>query len=104
MKMHRDQDCMDILKRARERATLRLGGEQISLYPDFTASNAKARAAFNDVKKTLRGHQGARYGLLFPAKLRITFNGEDRLFLEPAEAMDYVNRNITPASAVENGE
>ena len=103
-KMHHDQDCMDILKRARERAPLRLGGEQISIYPDFTTNVAQARAAFNDVKKTLRGRQGVRYGLLFPAKLRITFNGEDRLFLKPAEAMDYVNRNITPASAAENGE
>lgn len=100
-KMHHNQDCMDILKRAREQAPLRLGGEQISIYQDFTASFAKARAAFNE-RKALRSRQDVRFGLLFPAKLRITFNGEDWLFLEPAEAMDHVNRNITPASAAEN--
>lgn len=81
-KMHHDQDCMEILKRAIERAPLRLGGEQISIYLDFTA-----RATFNDVRKMLRGCQAVRYGLIFPARLRIMLNGEDQLFLEPAKAM-----------------
>ncbi|KAJ8349135.1 hypothetical protein SKAU_G00277240 [Synaphobranchus kaupii] len=71
-------------------------GEPVAIYPDYMSSVAKARASFTDVRKLLRGQQGIRYGFFFPAKLRITHNNEDREFLDPDKAMDYVKRNIAP--------
>lgn len=94
-KMHHFQDCIDILRRAREGAPLRFNGEPVGVYLDYTTSVARARAAFNDVKKVLRGRQEVRYGLLFPARLCITYKDLDQEFVDPAKAMEFVNRHFT---------
>lgn len=87
---------MEILQKARERAPPNYNGKQITIFPDYTASVARARAAFSDVRRVLRGRQGVRYGLLFPARLRITHDGEEKEFRNATEAMDYVKRKIAP--------
>ncbi|KAL6476284.1 hypothetical protein MHYP_G00147830 [Metynnis hypsauchen] len=42
---------------------------------------ARARAAFNEVRRQLRGIDGARYGLIHPARLRVTYNGVQKDFV-----------------------
>lgn len=93
-KLHYYQDCAEILRRARTRGPLRFNDAHITILPDYTASVAKARAAFTDVKRLLRNRQGVRYGLLFPAQLRITHGEEDKEFADPNKAMAYVKENI----------
>lgn len=93
-KLHYDRDCMEILQKARERAPLNYNGNQVTIFPDYTASVARARAAFSDVRRVLRGRQGVRYGLLFPARLRITHDEEEKEFRNAIEAMGYVKRKI----------
>ncbi|KAG7467812.1 hypothetical protein JOB18_017105, partial [Solea senegalensis] len=61
---------------------------------------AKARAAFTDVRKALRGRKEIRYGLFYPARLRITHQDEDKEFVDPQKAMDYVKK-ILPATEIE---
>ncbi|KAL7870573.1 hypothetical protein SRHO_G00080700 [Serrasalmus rhombeus] len=61
-----------------------------TVFPDHTAKTAKARAAFNDVRRQLRDIEGARYGLLYPARLRITYNGVEKEFVSAEEASSYV--------------
>lgn len=51
-KLHYDGDCMEILRKARERAPHNHNGNLITIYPDYTASVAKARAAFGDVRSS----------------------------------------------------
>ncbi|KAI4877542.1 hypothetical protein NFI96_003159 [Prochilodus magdalenae] len=89
-KLHYYQDCVDVLRRARESGPLRYKGEPIAIFPDYTTKVAKARAAFNDVRNLLRGRHDVRYGIIFPARLRISFNGDVKEFLEPEKAMTYV--------------
>jgi len=100
-KLHYDGDCMEILRRARDQAPLSYNGNPVAIYPDYTASVARARAAFTDVRKLLRGRQGVRYGLLFPARFRVTHNGEEKEFRDAADAMDYVKRRIIPGTETE---
>ncbi|KAJ4940325.1 hypothetical protein JOQ06_026633 [Pogonophryne albipinna] len=57
---------------------------------------AKARAEFTDVRKMLRGRQGVRYGLLFPARMRISVGDEENEFLDPAKALEYVLKKVIP--------
>ncbi|KAL7857119.1 hypothetical protein SRHO_G00160180 [Serrasalmus rhombeus] len=45
---------------------LRLRDLIISIFPDYTAKVARARAAFNEVRHKLCGIDGARYGLIHP--------------------------------------
>lgn len=93
-KLHYYRDCVEILRRARETGPLRFKGSTILIFPDYPPSVARARSAFNDVKKLLRGRDGVRYGILHPAKLRITYNGNEKDFCDPEEAMTFVKRNI----------
>ncbi|XP_046874005.1 uncharacterized protein LOC124466256 [Hypomesus transpacificus] len=71
-KLHYYQDCVDVLSRARSQAPLRFNGVSIAIFPDYTASVAKARAAFTEVRKLLHKREDVRFGILFPARLRIT--------------------------------
>lgn len=71
-KPHYDRDAVEILGRAWDRAQLIYKGNQIAIFPDYTSSVAKARAAFMDVRKALQVQKGVRYGLLFPATLQIS--------------------------------
>ena len=59
------------------------------MFPDYTVNVAKARAAFTDVRKILRGILGVRFGIFFPARFRISHNNEEE-FLDATEAMDYM--------------
>lgn len=99
-KLHYYQDCVEVLTRARTRTPLRFNGDPIAIYPDYAASVAKARAAFTEVRKLLRNSQGVRYGILFPARLRITHNGEEKEFTDADKAMRYVRSHIISAETV----
>lgn len=95
-KLHYYQDCVEVLSRARTRAPLRSNGGTIAIYPDYTTSVAKARAAFTGVRKMLRNRQDVRYGIMFPARLRITHNGVEKEFTDADKAMAYVKKTIVP--------
>uniref|UniRef100_A0A8C5FZK1 L1 transposable element RRM domain-containing protein n=1 Tax=Gouania willdenowi TaxID=441366 RepID=A0A8C5FZK1_GOUWI len=90
-----ERDAVDILRRARSSGgKLVYKANPIAIFPDYTSSVVKARAAFTDVRKMLRNRPGVRYGIIFPAKFRVTHNNVEREFVDAAEAMDYVKGNI----------
>uniref|UniRef100_A0AAR2JRM7 L1 transposable element RRM domain-containing protein n=1 Tax=Pygocentrus nattereri TaxID=42514 RepID=A0AAR2JRM7_PYGNA len=93
-KLHYYQDCVEILRLARESGPLQHKGSTILIFPDYPPSIARARSAFNEVRKLLRGWDGVHYGLLYPARLRITYKGKDKQFQDAIEAMAYVKDNI----------
>lgn len=93
-KLHYYQDCVEILRQARTKAPLRFNGKPVAIFPDYTTAVARARAAFTDVRKLLHDRRGVRFGILFPARLRITHDGEDKEFLDPSKAMEYVKKHI----------
>lgn len=94
-RLHYYGDCVDILRRARELRQIKVGDLTISVFPDHTAKIARARAAFNEVRRQLRGIDGARYGLFHPARLRITYNGVEKDFVSAEKASDYVKSLIS---------
>ena len=100
-KLHYHQDCVQVLARARSSAPLRFNGETIMIFPDYTASVAKARAAFTEVRKLLRNRQGVRYGILFPARFRISYKGEDKEFTDADKAMAFVKKHVIPTAEAE---
>lgn len=82
----------NVLQRARECRQSYAGSSKISVFPDHTARVARARAAFNEATKQLRSMEGVRYGLLYPARLRITYKGVDRDFVSAEDAMAHINK------------
>ena len=92
---HYHNDCVDILHRARELRQIKVRDLATSVFPDYTAKISRARAAFNEVRRQLHGIDGARYGLIHPARLRITFNGVEKDFVSAEIACVYVNTLIS---------
>ncbi|KAK1892040.1 LINE-1 retrotransposable element ORF1 protein [Dissostichus eleginoides] len=77
--MHNDGDAAEVLRRARDRAPLNYNGKRIAIFPDYTNNVAKAKAAFTDVRKMLRG-----------------LRDEEKEFLDPAKALEYVLKKVIP--------
>lgn len=93
---------MDILRKARDRGgQLKYKGNPIAIVPDYTANVARARAAFTPARKILQGKPGIRYGLLYPARLRISNNNVEREFVD-ANKMYYIKKHILPAEGPEH--
>uniref|UniRef100_A0A8C9YN82 Transposase element L1Md-A101/L1Md-A102/L1Md-A2 n=1 Tax=Sander lucioperca TaxID=283035 RepID=A0A8C9YN82_SANLU len=93
-RLHYYKNCNDILRLARTKQKIQVDGMTISVYPDFTARVAKARAAFNGVGQMLTDAPGVKFGIIFPARLCITFNGAKSFFTDPEAARAYVSQNI----------
>lgn len=95
MKFHYYQAKEEVFRRAAKSQPLLLQDMKISIFPDFTALVAKKRAAFMEAKRLLRGCAGVKFGLLFPAVLRITSpTGQDNCFTDPAAAIDFIKKDL----------
>ncbi|KAJ4948792.1 hypothetical protein JOQ06_020315 [Pogonophryne albipinna] len=81
----------------RQKGRLEFQGKQILIFPDYSADLSRRRAAFSEVKELLRKEEGVRYGLLYPARLRISFNGQTKMFENPQAAKDFVMAKFRPA-------
>lgn len=89
-RLHYYTDCADILRKARELQRIKIRNMTISVFPDYSPKTARARASFNDVRRQLREIEGVKFGLLYPARLRITHRGLQRDFTSPEEANSFI--------------
>ncbi|KAJ1087947.1 hypothetical protein NDU88_001106 [Pleurodeles waltl] len=85
---YRDRDIT--LQAARDLNPITVDNTRISLYPDYTLMVQKCRACFQVVKRRLRT-EGLKYALLFPARLRVTFNQKTHFFETPDSACDWLD-------------
>lgn len=88
-----------LLKKATEAGVIKTAdGDRIRVLPDFTQAVSKQRAAFTEVRGLLRGCEGVRYGLRYPAILRITTpDGREHRFNDPKKAKDFVLKECKTA-------
>uniref|UniRef100_A0A8C7WTR4 Transposase element L1Md-A101/L1Md-A102/L1Md-A2 n=1 Tax=Oryzias sinensis TaxID=183150 RepID=A0A8C7WTR4_9TELE len=94
VKFHYYQEKLDVLRRAARKESLEYDGNKILIFPDLPATVAKRRGAFKEVKELLRGCQGVKYGMLYPARLRISSSLGEKIFLDPAAAKDYTQKHL----------
>ena len=95
---YRDRDA--VLRAARAAGNLELEGSRIMIFPDYTLAVQHQRSTFQAIKKKLRD-LGLKYSLLFPAKLRVVFNGKTHFLDTPAAAWSWVEERVegsAPAS------
>ena len=95
-RLHYYSGCTSILPQAREKQRIKVKDITLSVHPDYTAHVAKARAAFNDIRQQLRGLQGVRFGIAYPARLHVTYGDTEKSFLTPEDAQSYIAQNIIP--------
>lgn len=87
-RLHYYADCADILQRARALQRIKIKDMTISVFPDLTPRTA--RATFNTVQRQLKEIPDIRFGLVYPARLRITSNGVTKEFTSPEDAAKFV--------------
>ena len=94
----------EILRQARETGPLLYRGKKLSIYPDFTQAVIKMRGEFNDAKTLLHKCPGVKFGLYFPAELRITLpNGDFHKFTDPVAAVDFINKDLRKNNSSPDG-
>lgn len=100
VRMQRYQTKETILKLARTKREVMFQDMRVKIFPDVIPEISKRRAQFNDIRMKLRKAE-VRHGLLFPATLIVTYNGQTRLFKDCSEAETFYQKVI--GSAVQAG-
>ncbi|KAJ4949709.1 hypothetical protein JOQ06_021218 [Pogonophryne albipinna] len=96
--MQRYQAKEAILKLARSKGEILFRDMRVKIVPDITPGIARKRALFNDVRMKLRTAE-VRHGLLFPATLIVTFNGQTKLYRDCSEAERFYKTVMSPVPA-----
>lgn len=87
----------EVLRTAARLVPLTLHDKRVSIFPDYTVRVAKKRAAFAEAKHLLWSCQNVRFGVQFPAVLRITDStGQGRWFEDPAAVVEFIKKNLKP--------
>uniref|UniRef100_H3AJZ0 L1 transposable element RRM domain-containing protein n=1 Tax=Latimeria chalumnae TaxID=7897 RepID=H3AJZ0_LATCH len=80
-----------ILTAARSLGTLEWNGSRILMFPDLLRDLMERQQRFMLIKKALRG-KGLKYGLFYPATLKLTCDGKTRSFTEPKAVEEFLQR------------
>lgn len=64
-------------------------GHWVYIYPDYTAEVMAQRRGFREVTQALRERE-VKYTMRFPAKLRIHFNNQVKVFTLPADVTSFI--------------
>lgn len=92
VRFHRYQDKERVLRWARSQTEdIKFDGNRILFFPDMSASLAKQRATFKDIKAKLYT-AGITFSLRHPARLCITVNGDKHIFDTPEAAETFYDK------------
>lgn len=80
-----------ILRKARELKTIEYAGHKIFVGPDYARQTAAIRKRFLDQRPRMRALQ-MRYGLLYPARLLVTWRSKDVFFTDPNELAGFLDK------------
>uniref|UniRef100_H3BAH7 L1 transposable element RRM domain-containing protein n=1 Tax=Latimeria chalumnae TaxID=7897 RepID=H3BAH7_LATCH len=78
-----------ILKAAQEKGRSTLQGNNISFYPDLSRDLQQKRQCFTEAHCQLLDC-GIRYGMFYPASLKVTFNGVTSAYTSPEEVAAFI--------------
>lgn len=74
---------------ARAKGKVMFEGREVMFFQDVSNATAKKRKGFDDVKKTLRD-MNIQYGMMHPAKLRVTHDGKTEFFDNPGQVKTFI--------------
>ncbi|KAL0149564.1 hypothetical protein M9458_055091 [Cirrhinus mrigala] len=103
VRMHNFGDKQRILDASRKLSmdgNLRFENSKISFYQDFSAAVLRKRKEFDSVKHHLQ-EIGARYAMLYPAKLRVTIGNTSKVLGTPAAVSEFISEkehHVRPAA------
>uniref|UniRef100_H3A1Z4 L1 transposable element RRM domain-containing protein n=1 Tax=Latimeria chalumnae TaxID=7897 RepID=H3A1Z4_LATCH len=74
---------------ARNKSQIKWKDHRISLFPDWSRDLQQKRQCFWEVRRSLR-EKNIKYGLFYPAILKVTHNGETLSFTDPSEVKKFL--------------
>uniref|UniRef100_H3ALB8 L1 transposable element RRM domain-containing protein n=1 Tax=Latimeria chalumnae TaxID=7897 RepID=H3ALB8_LATCH len=89
MKLLRYPAREKILRAAREKGCSVWQGNNISFYPDLSRDLQQRRQRFTEARHQLLD-RGIRYGMFYPATLKVTFNGVTSAYTSPEEVAAFI--------------
>jgi len=89
VRLHKFAEKEKILRWAKEKRSHDWEGNTVRIYQDIGAELAKRRAGFNKVKAVLYQHR-IRFGMLYPAKLCVTYNSREYYFETPDSVDNFI--------------
>ena len=89
-----------ILRATEEKGHVTYKGRPIRIAPDFSVETLKSRRFWIDILQTLRGHRN-QPKLLYPVKLSITIDGENKIFHDRTRFNQYLASNPTLRKVLE---
>lgn len=93
VRFHRYMEKEAVLRWAKSHKDFSYNGHRIKIFEDFSAAVARRRAAFNPVKGLLY-QRGVKFGMLYPARLRVTHNNREHVFNSPEAAESFYRQNF----------
>ena len=93
MRFHRYVEKEAVLKFAKSSKEITFKGHRIKFYEDFCVSVVNRRAAFNNIKGLLY-KCGVHFGMIYPARLRVSYNNTEHYFDSPEAAEKFYHQNF----------
>uniref|UniRef100_H3A9M4 L1 transposable element RRM domain-containing protein n=1 Tax=Latimeria chalumnae TaxID=7897 RepID=H3A9M4_LATCH len=78
-----------LLRTARNKSQIKWKDHRISFFPDWSRDLQQKRQRFWEVRRSLR-EKNIKYGLFYPAILKVTYNGETLSFTDPGEVKKFL--------------
>ncbi|KAL0150398.1 hypothetical protein M9458_054215 [Cirrhinus mrigala] len=91
------QKVLDASRMLSRDGDLQYDDNKVSFSQDFSASVIRRHKEFNAVKQRLR-EMGARYAMLYPAKLRVSIVNTSKVFETVAAVLQYLDKNAASSN------
>ncbi|XP_055490156.1 uncharacterized protein LOC129696355 [Leucoraja erinacea] len=97
VKVQYDLVLDDIMKKIAGNRNLLFEGDKISIFRDYPVEVARRRVLFSETRGILKKIQNLRYGLMYPAILRVTYKQKEHIFTDYKEALVFAQdiENLT---------
>lgn len=89
LRLHYTYEMEEILQKAAKMQQVTFKGQRINIFPDYPPAVVKRRALFKRARELLKDKPGVKYGLQYPAKLRVSYGGKEHFFTDPDKAVKF---------------
>lgn len=83
----------ELILRLNRQQQVNYNGHRVYIYPDYTAEVMAQRRGFQEVTQALRERE-VKYTLRFPAKLRVHYNNQVKVFTSPADVTSFIEHEL----------
>ncbi|ROL49757.1 hypothetical protein DPX16_13422 [Anabarilius grahami] len=88
-RLKQTHEIVTILQKVAKMQQVTFKGQIINIFPDYPPAVVKRHTLFKRATELLKDKPGVKYGLQYPAKLRVSYNGKEHYFTDPDKAVRF---------------